>query len=72
MALIPAGMYSIGTEVSPLPLVGFYSVLIPQDGESPIAQVSLSSFFFDKFEVSNEEFAEFADATQFQTEVFPL
>ena len=40
----------------------------PSDGEGPVREVSLSSFWVDRFAVSNEDFAEFVEATGYATE----
>ncbi len=40
----------------------------PGDGESPVHDVELGAFAIDAYAVSNEHFAEFVDATGFETE----
>jgi formylglycine-generating enzyme required for sulfatase activity len=41
---------------------------IPADGEGPIRRVELDAFYLDRYPVSNERFAEFVQATGYQTE----
>jgi len=50
-------------------LMGTEQVFIAQDGESPIREVKISTFYLDKHEVSNQEFSAFVDATNYKTEV---
>ena len=40
----------------------------PADGEGPIRKVMLDDFYIDQFPVTNESFADFVRATQYQTE----
>lgn len=40
----------------------------PADGEGPIREVALDSFYMDRYPVTNERFREFVRATGFQTE----
>ena len=40
----------------------------PADGEGPVREVSVDSFWVDRFAVSNEDFAEFVEATGYATE----
>ena len=40
----------------------------PSDGEGPVREVSVDSFWVDRFAVSNEDFAEFIEATGYATE----
>ena len=40
----------------------------PADGEGPVREVSVDSFWVDRFAVSNEDFAEFIEATGYATE----
>ena len=40
----------------------------PSDGEGPVREVSVDSFWVDRFAVSNEDFAEFVEATGYATE----
>lgn len=58
MALIPSGTYSIGTN----------DVVFESDEEGPERQVSLDQFYLDKFQVSNKDFQEFVDKTNYKTE----
>lgn len=56
--LIPDGKYQVGTD----------EIVIEADKEGPSRQVSLKSFYIDKFEVSNVDFAKFVNATGYKTE----
>lgn len=58
MVYIPGGTFFMGTD----------SPVIPYDGEGPKRPVQLSSFYIDRAEVSNEEFALFVKKTGFTTE----
>ncbi|KAH8274939.1 hypothetical protein KR018_001779 [Drosophila ironensis] len=58
MSLIPGGTVSVGTDTP-----HFHA-----DREAPERQVKLADFYLDKFEVSNEAFAEFVLATNYTTE----
>lgn len=58
MFKINAGTYSIGTN----------NPVFIADGEGPKREVILDSFYIDKFEVSNEEFATFVRTTGYITE----
>ena len=40
----------------------------PSDGEGPVREVTVDSFWVDRFAVSNEDFAEFVEATGYATE----
>lgn len=40
----------------------------PADGEGPIRKVKVKSFYMDKYAVTNEEFAEFIEETDYKTE----
>jgi formylglycine-generating enzyme required for sulfatase activity len=40
----------------------------PADGEGPVRKVNVDGFYMDRYPVTNEAFAEFAQATQHQTE----
>lgn len=57
MVLIPAGIYQLGTD----------DVIVETDNEGPKRLVELSSFYLDKYEVSNEEFSRFVSATYYTT-----
>lgn len=58
MFKIDAGTYFIGTN----------NPVVVADGEGPKRKVILDSFYIDKFEVSNEEFATFVKNTGYVTE----
>lgn len=58
MVLVPAGSYQSGTD----------DVEIEDDREGPKKIVNLKSFYLDKYEVSNREFARFASSTNYKTE----
>ncbi|XP_039338276.1 formylglycine-generating enzyme isoform X1 [Mauremys reevesii] len=58
MALIPTGMFTMGTDEPE----------IQQDGEWPARKVHVSQFYMDRYEVSNVEFEEFVNATGYVTE----
>ena len=40
----------------------------PADGEGPVRQVLVDSFFMDRYQVTNEQFAEFCKVTQYKTD----
>ena len=56
--LIPEGTFEMGLKTA----------IIHADGETPLRYVSISSFYLDKFEVSNSDFKAFVDATNYTTE----
>lgn len=58
MALIPSGMYSIGTDTP----------VFQEDREAPERQTQLDEFYLDSYEVSNRDFVAFVDATKYVTE----
>ncbi|XP_011879211.1 PREDICTED: sulfatase-modifying factor 1 [Vollenhovia emeryi] len=58
MVKINAGTYSVGMN----------NPVLVADGEGPRREVVLSNFYIDKFEVSNEEFMAFVNATGYVTE----
>lgn len=58
MVKIEEGSYFIGTN----------DPVFVSDGEGPRREVELASFYIDKYEVSNSDFAEFVDATGHKTE----
>jgi sulfatase modifying factor 1 len=58
MSKINGDTYSIGTN----------NPVFVADGEGPKREVTLSSFYIDKFEVSNKEFGAFVSATGYTTE----
>ena len=41
---------------------------IPMDGEGPVRSVSISTFYLEKYEVSNTKYKEFVDQTNYKTE----
>lgn len=57
MVRIPAGIYQLGTD----------DVIMVNDIEGPKRLIELSSFYMDKYEVSNEEFSRFVAATNYKT-----
>jgi formylglycine-generating enzyme required for sulfatase activity len=59
MVLIPGGNFTMGNR-----LANGY----PADGETPVHPVMLSTFMMDRYAVSNDRFAEFADATGYVSE----
>ncbi|XP_037759769.1 formylglycine-generating enzyme isoform X3 [Chelonia mydas] len=58
MALIPTGMFTMGTDEPE----------IQQDGEWPARRIHVSQFYMDRYEVSNAEFEKFVNATGYVTE----
>lgn len=58
MVKINAGTYFIGTN----------NPIVVADGEGPKREVVLNDFYIDKFEVSNEDFMTFVNATGYVTE----
>ncbi|XP_017877103.2 formylglycine-generating enzyme [Ceratina calcarata] len=58
MVKIEAGIYGIGTN----------DPILVADGEGPKHYIHLNSFYIDKMEVSNQDFATFVDTTGYQTE----
>ena len=56
---IPAGTFTMGTDNSPTSTL--------QDGEGPAQRVQVSDFEIQKFEVSNDEFAQFVESTGYVT-----
>ena len=58
MLLIPAGTFTMGSD----------KPHIPQDGEGPPRRVTVSTFYLNKYEVSNAEFARFVKDTDYATE----
>lgn len=58
--LIPGGRFTMGTKDVPENM--------HQDGEAPPRQVEISSFYLQKFEVSNAEFGGFVEETGYVTE----
>lgn len=58
MVLIDAGDFAVGTN----------RPVFVADGEGPRRNVTLTSFYIDKYEVSNGDFDEFVESTGFKTE----
>ncbi|XP_006132861.2 formylglycine-generating enzyme isoform X2 [Pelodiscus sinensis] len=58
MALIPKGIFTMGTDEPE----------IKQDGEWPARKVHVNQFYMDRYEVSNVEFEKFVNATGYVTE----
>ncbi len=59
MVHLSGGSFLMGTEET----TGF-----PQDGEGPVREVTLTPFLIDSYPTTNEEFAQFVDATGYKTE----
>ena len=49
--------------------IGLDKPILPQDGEGPMRQITVPSFYIDKTEVTNEQFKLFVDNTGYVTEV---
>ena len=58
MILVPANEYQVGTD----------DIAIESDQEGPKRLVKLQSFYLDKYEVSNKDFANFISKTNYKTE----
>lgn len=58
MSLIPGGKYLIGTDEQ----------IFESDKEGPEREVELEQFYLDKYQVSNSDFQEFAQITEYVTE----
>lgn len=58
MVLIPSGEYDLGTD----------DIIIEEDAEGPKKEVQLNSFYLDKYEVSNENYVNFVNETNYTTE----
>lgn len=58
MVLVPAGEYQVGTD----------DIAIESDQEGPKRIVKLESFYLDKYEVSNKNYAHFISETNYKTE----
>ncbi|XP_036122793.1 formylglycine-generating enzyme isoform X1 [Molossus molossus] len=58
MVLIPAGVFTMGTD----------DPQIKQDGEAPARRVTVDAFYMDAYEVSNADFEQFVNATSYLTE----
>ncbi len=59
MIRLPGGPFLMGTDSNE----GF-----PQDGEGPVREVIVDSFYIDKCPVTNAQFGEFVTATAYETE----
>jgi len=59
MIVLPGGTFRMGTDVAD----GF-----PEDDEGPVREVAVGAFAIDPYAVTNERFAEFADATGYRTD----
>jgi hypothetical protein len=59
MVLLGGGSFAMGAEDA---------WAYPDDGESPVREVRIGSFWIDVCAVSNAQFAQFADSTGFVTE----
>ena len=59
MVLLDGGPFLMGSEDADC---------IPADGEGPIREVRIDSFFMDRYPVTNARFAEFVQATGYTTE----
>lgn len=59
MVLLNSGKFHTGTNDS----VGY-----PADGEGPVREVSVDSFYIDTYTVTNQEFSEFVEDTGYQTD----
>lgn len=58
MILVPANDYQVGTD----------DIAIESDQEGPKRIVKLNSFYLDKYEVSNKDFATFVNKTKYKSE----
>lgn len=64
MSLIEGASFDMGTEKSKIPdLMKHYKIDRPElfGGETPRHKVTLSSYYFDKYEVTNKEFRDFLE-----------
>src|SRR5579875_3558371 len=59
MVRLPAGTFLMGTESDEA---------FPQDGEGPVREVIVDSFYIDTYPVTNAQFGEFVTATAYETE----
>lgn len=59
MVLIPGGKFLMGTDDRE----GF-----PADGEGPVREINLKPFYIDTCAVTNADFKQFVDATNYKTE----
>lgn len=58
MVLIPSGTFEMGTD----------KPVFESDFEGPVRNVTIGAFYLDKYEVSNEEFAQFVQQTGHKSE----
>lgn len=58
MVVIPGGVFKMGLD----------KPVVPEDGETPSRSVQISSFYMDKYEVSNNEYQRFVSETGYVTE----
>lgn len=58
MVLVPGGEYQLGTD----------DIVIENDMEGPKRIITLRSFYLDKYEVSNKDFADFVLQNNYKTE----
>jgi sulfatase modifying factor 1 len=58
MVLLPGGRFLIGSNDPSV---------YPADGEGPVREVSVESFWVDRFAVSNEDFSEFTQCDWVRT-----
>nr|WP_255409168.1 SUMF1/EgtB/PvdO family nonheme iron enzyme [Halococcus sp. IIIV-5B] len=59
MVRLEGGTFSMGTDGN---------IVFPADGEGPSCDVTLDSFYVDRFAVTNAEFLKFVRATGYTTE----
>ncbi len=59
MVALSGGAFLMGTD---------YPHGFPDDGEGPVREVTLSAFSIDKYPVTNRDFAEFVNATEYRTQ----
>ncbi len=59
MVLLPGGTFLMGTTDKD----GF-----PADGEGPVREIEVTSFYIDKYAVTNEQFSQFVEETGYVTE----
>ncbi len=58
MVLVEGGLTKVGLE----------KPIIPQDGEAPVREIEVSSFYLDKTEVTNRQFKQFVQHAHYVTE----
>ncbi len=59
MIRLPGGSFLMGTD---------YEGAFPQDGEGPVREVTLASFWIDRYTVTNELFSRFVEETGYTTD----